>query len=137
MGSLDKTDNGRASESGVVHLTTWQRLVPTDRVLHKAVWHIAWPSVITMMLQTLNALMDTAFVGHLPYSQQALAATGIGGQAFFLLISLAMGISVGSAALVARFVGAQERDNAVRAAAASSRPEITSAVRCSVRIVAG
>lgn len=86
---------------------------------HRVVWALAWPSVLTMLLQTFNSLMDTLFVGHLPHSAQALAATGAGGQVIFLLISLAMGVSVGTTALVARFTGADEPEKAVRATAQS------------------
>lgn len=89
------------------------------RRLHHEVWRLAWPSVTTMLLQTVNGLLDVFFVGHLPNSKQALAATGIGGQVFFLLISLAMGISVGTTALVARFTGAQQPEDAEHATAQS------------------
>jgi putative MATE family efflux protein len=87
----------------------------TTREIHRAVWQLAWPSVLTMLLQTFNGLLDTLFVGHLPNAAQALAATGVGGQVIFLLISLAMGVSVGTTALVARFTGAQSHADAVRA----------------------
>ena len=87
--------------------------------IHAAVWRLAWPSVLTMLLQTFNGLMDTLFVGHLPHSKQALAATGIGGQIIFLLISLAMGVSVGTTALVARFTGAKNHEDRLRAPAQS------------------
>jgi putative MATE family efflux protein len=100
-----------------------QRSHPVDdssgRAIHAAVWALAWPSVLTMLLQTFNSLMDTLFVGHLPNAAQALAATGVGGQVIFLLISLAMGVSVGTTALVARFTGAREPGEATRAVAQS------------------
>ena len=76
---------------------------------------LAWPSVVTMLLQTVNSLMDALFVGHLPHPAESLAATGIGGGIIFLLVSLAMGVSVGTTALVARFVGAKEEKSAVLA----------------------
>ncbi len=85
------------------------------RELHGAVWRLAWPSVLTMLLQTFNSLMDAFFVGHLPNGAQALAATGVGGGIQFLLISLSMGVSVGATALVARFTGAEDHNSAVRA----------------------
>ncbi len=91
----------------------------TNREIHRAVWQLAWPSVLTMLLQTVNGLLDTLFVGHLPNAAQALAATGVGGQMIFLLISLAMGVSVGTTALVARFTGAKNHQEAVRAASQS------------------
>src|SRR5579883_2908715 len=45
------------------------------RNIHGEVWQLAWPSVLTMLLQTVNSLMDTLFVGHLSNGKQALAAT--------------------------------------------------------------
>jgi len=95
------------------------RPAQSGREVHTVVWQLAWPAVATMLLQTFNGLMDTLFVGHLPYAAQALAATGVGGQVIFLLISLAMGVSVGSTALVARFVGAKEREEAAQASGQS------------------
>ncbi len=80
----------------------------TQRDIHRQVWALAWPSVIAMLLQTFNSLMDVFFVGHLPNGAAALAATGVGGSILFLLISIAMGVSVGTTALVARFTGAKE-----------------------------
>jgi putative MATE family efflux protein len=85
------------------------------RVIHVEVWQLAWPSVLTMMLQTVNSLMDAFFVGHLPNGRQALAATGTGGGIIFLLVSLAMGITVGTTALVARFTGARDSENVLNA----------------------
>lgn len=82
--------------------------------LHRVVWLLAWPSVLTMLLQTLNSFTDRFFVGHL--GSDALAAVGVGGQFMFLLFSVGMSISVGTAALVARFTGAREEDQATLAA---------------------
>ena len=105
------------SENPVLILTAPP--APTLREIHRQVWTLAWPSVITMLLQTFNSLMDIFFVGHLPNGAAALAATGVGGSVIFLLISLAMGVSVGTTALVARFTGAKEPENAALAAGQS------------------
>ncbi len=78
----------------------------TRRGLHRVVWMLAWPTVLTMLLQTLNSFVDRFFVGHL--GKDALAAAGVGGQMMFLLFSVGMSIGVGTTALVARFIGAQE-----------------------------
>src|SRR5256885_143004 len=77
------------------------------------VWRIAWPSVLTFMLMTTNAILDRVFVGKL--GPDALAAVGVGGQLMFLLVSLSMGITVGTTALVARFTGAEDPERAARA----------------------
>jgi putative MATE family efflux protein len=78
--------------------------------LHRVVWQLAWPSVLAMMLQTVNSFMDRGFVGRL--GPDALAAVGVGGQMMFVIFSLGMSISVGATALVARFTGAKEPDQA-------------------------
>lgn len=84
------------------------------RGLHRVVWMLAWPTVLTMLLQTLNSFVDRFFVGHL--GSDALAAAGVGGQMMFLLFSVGMSIGVGTTALVARFTGAQELGEAKIAA---------------------
>jgi putative MATE family efflux protein len=63
-----------------------------------------------MMLQTLNSFMDRGFVGTL--GPDALAAVGVGSQLMFLIFSFGMSISVGATALVARFTGAGDKDEA-------------------------
>ena len=82
--------------------------------LHRMVWRLAWPSVLTMLLQTVNSFTDRFFVGHL--GSDALAAVGVAGQLMFLLFSVGMSISVGTTALVARFTGARQTDEATVAA---------------------
>lgn len=86
----------------------------TKQGLHRAVWTLAWPTVLTMMLQTVNGFTDRFFVGRL--GSDALAAAGVGGQLIFLLFSVGMSISIGTTALVARFAGAQNTDDAADAA---------------------
>lgn len=81
------------------------------------VWQIAWPSVVTMLLMTTNAILDRAFVGRL--GPEALAAVGDGGQLIFLMVSLSFAVTTGTTALVARFTGAREPDDIARAAGQS------------------
>lgn len=88
---------------------------PSPKAMHRMVWHIAMPAVVTMLLQTVNGIMDMFFVGHLPAGKDALAATGLGGGIIFLLISLAMGVAAGTMALVARFTGAKEPESCLYA----------------------
>src|SRR4051812_20408795 len=112
----EPSQSGRKPESG----QEFEIPAPhTTRSLHAAVWTLAWPSVTTMLLQTVNSLMDIFFVGHLPNSAQALAATGVGGGVIFLLVSVSMGVSVGTTALVARFTGAGDPEGTTEAAGQS------------------
>jgi len=77
------------------------------------VWWLAWPSVITMLLQTANMLMDAAFVGRL--GAAALSAVGLTSQIMMVLMAISAAVSVGTTALVARFIGAGEPQNAEHA----------------------
>ena len=88
--------------------------VESHASLHRAVWMLAWPSVLTMLLQTANSFTDRFFVGHL--GSDALAAVGVAGQLMFLLFSVGMSISIGTTALIARFAGARQTDEATVAA---------------------
>lgn len=74
--------------------------------LHRIVWILAWPSVLAMMLQTVNSFLDRGFMGSL--GPDVLAAVGVGSQFTFLLMTLGISISVGATALVARFTGAKD-----------------------------
>lgn len=89
----------------------------TPRQTHQAVWRIAWPSVLTFALMTTNSILDRMFVGRL--GRDALAAVGVGGQIMFVTVSMGMAITVGTTALVARFTGAQDPDQAERSAGQS------------------
>jgi len=72
--------------------------------LSRTVWRLAWPAVITMMLQLLNGLVDMFFVGRLGPAAQA--AVGMGGQVLMLLMGVSMAVTTGATAIVARYVGA-------------------------------
>lgn len=100
----------------------------TRRGLHRAVWTLAWPTVLTMMLQTVNGFTDRFFVGHL--GSDALAAAGLGGQLMFLMFSVGMSISIGTTALVARFAGAKNTNDAADAANQSVWIALIAAVAC-------
>lgn len=79
----------------------------------KTVWWLAWPSVITMLLQTANGLLDAVFVGRL--GPAALSAVGLASQIMMILMSVSAAVSVGTTALIARFVGADEHKSAEQA----------------------
>ena len=82
--------------------------------LSHVVWRLAWPAVVTMMLQFANGLVDMFFVGRLGPAAQA--AVGMGGQVVMLLLSLSMAVTSGATAIVARYVGAGDRAAAAETA---------------------
>jgi len=100
----------------------------TTRALHRVVWALAWPSVVTNLFQTINSIQDRFFVGHL--GPDALAAAGLGGQLMFVLFGIAMSISIGTTALVARSKGAGDLPQARMAANQSLWLAIMSSVVC-------
>ena len=85
----------------------------------KAVWYLAWPSAINTLIMSSYNVINGIFVGRLHNAEQALAAVGIGGAALMMQFALTFGVSAGASALVARFVGAQNHDEADEAAGQS------------------
>jgi len=76
------------------------------------VWRLAWPAVALNSLQTLNALLDSSFVGSL--EPAALTALGAATPFIFLLVSLSFALGTAATALVARAYGAGEREQFVQ-----------------------
>jgi Na+-driven multidrug efflux pump len=85
-------------------------LVEARENLTREVWRLAWPTFAESLLGTMTQIMDTAMVGRL--GPVAVASTGIGMQPLFLAQGIFMGIGIATNAIVARYVGAGERENA-------------------------
>lgn len=79
--------------------------VESEISLVSELWHMAWPVVSLNLLQVANNLLDRSFIGHLP--QAAMSAHGASMSFIFLLFSLAVAISIGAGAIVARAFGAK------------------------------
>ena len=84
--------------------------VPSQSELVRIIWALAWPVIITFLLESLVGLIDTLMVGRLGAS--AVAAVGVGAQ-ILSAVSVAMtAVGTGTLALVARHIGAQQRRDA-------------------------
>lgn len=83
----------------------------TSGSIRKNVIYLAWPAVITMLLQMVVGIADIAMVGRLGADE--LAAVGLGRQIIFLFQGLIFGMSIGATALIARYIGAKEKEKAV------------------------
>lgn len=77
-------------------------------------WHLAWPLVLTMLLNATTGLLDAWIAGHI--SPTAQAAVGLTLQLIFLINTTTMATSIGTQALVSRFVGAGAWGDAAAAA---------------------
>jgi putative MATE family efflux protein len=76
------------------------------------VWQLAWPAVLTNLMQSTVGIIDIKVVGSL--GAPAVAAATAGHRLFFVLQATLMAVSVGTTALVARAIGALQRDEAAR-----------------------
>lgn len=76
------------------------------------VWQLAWPAVLTNLLQSTVGLVDVKAVGSL--GAPAVAAATAGHRLFFVLQAVLMAVSAGTTALVARAFGAGQREEAAR-----------------------
>lgn len=97
--------------------------------VQKAVLAVALPSVATMLLQTTNGMLDRFFIGQ-GAGPTGLAAITVASSLMFALMSAGMAISVGTTALVARFVGEKNLHDA----RAATKQSILLAVLLSVLV---
>ena len=85
---------------------TVEETTPISEHPSRIVWALAWPAVALNSLQVINTLLDRFFLGHLP--QSAFTAVGGAMSVTFLMFSIAMSLSTGATAIVARAFGAGE-----------------------------
>ncbi|MCX8071668.1 MAG: MATE family efflux transporter [Candidatus Binatia bacterium] len=107
-------DGDSASSLSVAVVGGRSAALTRQELLH-TIWQLAWPVIITLLLESLVGLVDTLMVGRL--GADAVAAVGVGAQ-ILNSVSIAMtAVGTGTLALVARSVGAGHRDFAERVVA--------------------
>ena len=84
-----------------------------DGPLNRAVWKIAWPTMLTNMIGGLQGIVDHALVGNL-IGFKANAAIGVAFQIFIVVIVFITSLFTGMSVLVSRFAGANEEDKVNR-----------------------
>jgi MATE family multidrug resistance protein len=82
----------------------------THAGIRRDVLHLALPATGEQLLSMMVGIVDTFLVGHL--GAASLAAVGLANQWVFLAYTLLGAVSTGSTALIARLVGASEREQA-------------------------
>lgn len=73
--------------------------------LSRAVWMLAWPTMLQNLIGGLQGMVDHALVGHL-VGYAGNAAIGVAIQIFIVVIVFVMSVFSGMGVLVARFAGA-------------------------------
>ena len=79
----------------------------------RAMWMIAWPTMLQNVIGGLQAVVDHALVGRL-VGFEANAAIGVSVQIFIVVIAFVMAVFSGMGVLVARFAGANEPEKVNR-----------------------
>jgi len=81
--------------------------------LARAVWKIAWPSMLTNIIGGLQGIVDHVLVGHL-VGFTGNAAIGVAWQIIIIVIVFITSLFTGMSVLVARFAGAGDEDKVNR-----------------------
>ena len=92
--------------------TTFDRSI-VEGPLTRAVWHLAWPTMVQNVIGGLQGIIDHAMVGNL-VGHVGNAAIGVSLQIFILVIVFVASLFTGMGVLVARFAGAAESDKVNR-----------------------
>ncbi len=77
-------------------------------------WSLAWPMTVSTTVMLIGPIIDMIWIGKLGSAE--MAGVGISGIVVALINSLIMGLFTGLRAMVARFVGAGEKEQANRVA---------------------
>jgi putative MATE family efflux protein len=81
-----------------------------NRSIDREMISLAWPVIISNLLQTVTMFVDLIMVGQL--GKEPLAAVGLGTQVLFFVWAMIMGLSTGTIAIVARRSGEKDMDKA-------------------------
>ncbi len=89
----------------------------TSGSLSRAITLLAIPMMLELLMESTFTLVDTYFVGKL--GAEAVATTGLSGALIVIVFAIAIGLSLGATAMVARRIGEGDAEGAAVAAGQS------------------
>ena len=87
----------------------------TQGSIRRAVILLAIPMMLEMIMESVFALVDLYFVGHLEDSSHAIQTVGLTESVLTIIYSIAMGVSMAATAVVARRIGEKNPEAAAKA----------------------
>src|SRR6478609_1617729 len=87
----------------------------TTGSIRRAVILLAIPMMLEMMMESVFALVDLYFVGHLEHSSFAIQTVGLTESVLTIIYSIAIGMSMAATAVVARRIGEKDPVAAAKA----------------------
>lgn len=99
LGSRKENRCGCFSVSGRIATFTI-KMTKSSEVSYKTIWRIAYPILISVLMEQLINLTDTAFLGHV--GEVALGASALGGIFYVAVFIVGLGFSQGAQILMAR-----------------------------------
>lgn len=96
-------------------LTGSEHMDYTTGSIRTAVFMLAIPMILEMSMESVFALVDLFFVGHLENSQHTLQTVSLTESVLSIVYALAIGISMAATAVVARRIGEKNPDAAATA----------------------
>lgn len=86
----------------------------TQGAIGRAIFLLAVPMVLEMVMESLFAVADVFWVGHL--GADAVATVGLTETMMIIIYTLAMGLAISMSAIIARRIGEKDPDQAARTA---------------------
>ena len=112
IGTTEPNKETDAPASVEVKTRKYDRAI-VEGPLSRAVWKIAWPSVLASMIGGIQGIIDHALVGNL-VGYRGNAAIGVSIQLWIVVIVFISSIFIGMSVLVARFAGAGDEEKVNR-----------------------